>query len=246
MSFVKTVDHFIALCRTGIADPSLDIKPERAQIYHNLFKNHVNETLLLAYPITRHLLHPKKWTALVDAFVKEGISASPFLWQMPKFFLEFVKRMQLKKELKIPYLDDLLDFEWLEIDLFMTPDLPVPEYDLKGNVMHAPLCLNPENAFATYQYPVYEKGFSSKKLKRGIYPIFSFRHPKTHQARFIAISQFFFYVLQELKKYPQPGKGLVVRAAKLFKIEDTTLVLKTAERFFSDLVSQCAIYTRPH
>ena len=42
-----------------------------------------------------------------------------------------------------PYLEDLLYFEWMEIEVHTMPDKPYPDYQSRGNIFMDRLALNP-------------------------------------------------------------------------------------------------------
>ena len=54
-----------------------------------------------------------------------------------------------------PFLDDLLYFEWMEIEVHTMPDRPFPDYVKEGNVLEDRLAFNPEYEIIRMDYPVH-------------------------------------------------------------------------------------------
>ncbi len=125
------------------------------------------QSLKKAYPLTHHLLEAKQWDEMVDQFLAEVQCTSPYFWKMPEFFLHFAKKKKYSLRYDIPYLDDLLDFEWLEIEMYMMPDQP-----------------GKEDRIVIFSYPVFEKKPLPRSMKKGIYPLYAFRHPESKEIHF--------------------------------------------------------------
>lgn len=241
MSLVNIQEKFTHFCRTGELDPSFKIRPERAQIYYNHVKIGFENVLRKAYPLTYHLLKPKRWSQLTDAFLAEVDCATPFLWKMPQFLVDYVKKNRWADHFKIPYLNDLVDFEWIEIEIHMMPDALEKNARKKGNLLDDPLIVNPESRILTYSYPVYEKKKLPRPMQKSTYPLLTFRHPDTGQVHFIALSSFFKTVLELIKGQHLSGRKALIAAAKKFNFEEQQ-VMPIGEKFINDLYERQAIY----
>jgi uncharacterized protein len=236
----ETVKKFTSFCRTGILDPSLSLDPERAQSYFTLIRNNFDDSLRRAYPLTHHLVKSETWNEMVDDFFANHDSSSPFPWRMPEGFARYVKKSQWAKRLKIPYLNDLVDFEWLEIELFMMPDSPQENFTKEGSLLDDPLYLNPESTIALYRYPVFEKKPLPREMEKGMYPLLAFRYPEKGTVHFVALSSYFQKVVEALRKEPLTGRQALLKPAKKFQLKEEQ-VLPSGEKFLSDLFSQQAI-----
>ncbi|MGE5196134.1 MAG: DUF2063 domain-containing protein [Anaerolineae bacterium] len=243
MSLANTAEQFTQFCRTGRLDPSLEVNPKRIQVYFELIRSNVEDVLKSAFPLTFHLLEEEQWKEVVDRFLAEQDSPSPFLWKMPQSFVFFVQKNHWAERFNIPYLDDLVDFEWVEIEVYMMPDCSPKGFKREGRLLDEPLYLNPESLFLLYSYPVFEKKKLPRLMEKGAYPLFAFRHPEDKDVHFIALSPFFQEVLQLIDKEHLTGRHALNAAAKKFNL-DRSRVLTAGKNFLNDLLSQQAIYTR--
>lgn len=233
MRFADTVEHFTTRCLWG------NSSEEKIDLYHNLIKTNIENTLIKGYPLTLALLSKEEWNELVTQFLIQGESHSPFLWKMPQAFFAFVKKQRYASRWNLPYLNDLLHMEWIEIDLFMRKD--APKKKRSPGVMY----LNAESKLLHFQYPVFRKIDRDLPPQKGNYPVLAYRHPMTSEVHFISLSPFFASVLKKIKKNPQPTRDLLLESSKEFNLSDTKKVLEAGERFFSDLLSQQACFLEP-
>lgn len=240
MSLQQLANQFTHYLRTGDLPKHLKINPARAEVYLELFRNNIEDTLKRAYPLTLHLLNEAQWNEIVDAFLREEDSTSPYIWRMPQAFAEFVRKNSWQDRLNIPYLADLVDFEWLEIELFMMPDHPKKAFSRQGDLLNDILYFNPESVVVSYDYPVFEKKKLPRAMQKGTYFLLAFRKPETGQVRFISLSSFFMAVISLLKEKKLTGKKVLIKAAKLFKFDEKQ-ILPQGEKFLQDMISQSAI-----
>lgn len=241
MSLLQIANQFTQYLRTGSLPADLKINPQRAEVYLELFKNNMEDTLKRGYPLTVHLLSEEQWREIVDAFLRNEDSTSPYIWKMPQAFAEFVRSNNWQDRLKIPYLADLIDFEWLEIELFMMPDHPKKNFSRQGDLLNDILYFNPESTIVSYDYPVFEKKKLPREMQKGTYFLLAFRHPETGAIHFVSLSPFFLALLTLLKEKKLTGKKALIKAAKLFKLDEKQ-VFPQGEKFLSDLFEQSAIY----
>lgn len=94
-----------------------DIKQDKSlALYRDLVFYRYEEVLKNAFPILEKNISSQMFISLVEAFLKKG-AKSQYIWKMPKEFKEFL--CQKKEHKKLPFLKDLLWFEWIEIELLM-------------------------------------------------------------------------------------------------------------------------------
>lgn len=161
----EKVTHF---CRTGEIDPTLSVDQARLKIYHEHIRKKINHSLVRAFPLTHHLLQPKQWDDMVTEFFAKEECTSPFFWKVPQALLSFVKKHHYVDRFNIAYLEDLMDFEWLEIEMYMMPDDP-----------------KNESRTVVYSYPVFEKKPLPRPMQKGSYPLLAIRHPETKEIHFL-------------------------------------------------------------
>lgn len=239
MSLVKTTENFFHFCRTGELDPSLNIVPEKIQIYHELVRNNIEEVLYRAFPLTFHLLTQKQWNEMLDLYLAKEDFTAHSVWRLPQALVRVAMEQKWAERWNIPYLLDLLHFEWIEIEIDMMPDLPRGDFKKEGRILDDLLVLNPESQIIVYSYPVYEKNVLPREMKEGIYPVLVLRHPDTGEVHFIALSRFFLHVYEMLTEHT--GREALIQAAKTFQLNESK-ALSVGEKFLIDLMDQQAIY----
>ncbi|HYG53588.1 MAG TPA: putative DNA-binding domain-containing protein, partial [Flavobacteriales bacterium] len=97
-------------------------KPGRLHNYRRLVFNIIEDTLADAYPITRSMMDDEEWIDMVNAFFSKHNCQSTQLWRMPFELVEFVENHEYHTKIGRPYLLELLYFEWLEIEVYQSPD----------------------------------------------------------------------------------------------------------------------------
>ncbi len=239
MSLVKTTEKFFHFCRTGELDPALSISPEKIQIYHELVRNNVEEVLYRAFPLTFHLLSHKQWNEMLDLYLAKEAFTVHSVWRMPQTLVRVAIEQNWAERWNIPYLVDLLHFEWIEIEIDMMADLKRENFKIEGRILDDPLLLNPESQIIVYSYPVYEKKVLPREMKEGVYPVLVMRHPDTGDVHFVALSRFFLHVYEMLADHT--GREALIQAAKTFQLNESK-ALAVGEKFLLDLMGQQAIY----
>jgi uncharacterized protein len=174
---------------SSFSSEPLEKKFDNSNIYQTLVSNIFKNTLKNAYPIAEAILTSVEWHTLTDHFIANHTSNHAALWKMPEDFLLFAEEHDYNSRFGLPYLTDLLLFEWTEIFLFMMPDFEYPEYNIVGNVLEHSALLNQESKLLHLRFPVYRPLPQDKRtLATGNYFLFMFRHPDSFQVRFIEIS----------------------------------------------------------
>ncbi len=237
MLFANTIAHFTTCCLKRDSTPVTN----RIRVYQNLIRNNIEETLIKGYPLTCDLLSSDQWNTLVEDFIARGKSTSPFLWRMPESFYHFVKKKRYQEKWNIPFLEELLHFEWIEIELFMQKDHSLKPFTTQGDVLSDRLYLNPESKLLHYHYPVFEKLTIDTPPAAGNYTLFGYRHPDTSQVHFISLSPLFALAFERLARTPARGEDVILEILPDVTDAFRTQALSAARLFFADLLKQRAI-----
>jgi hypothetical protein len=149
------------------------------------------------------------------------------VWKMPMEFYQFVKEQPLELKLELPFLTDLLWFEWLEIELYSEEDIPVDNFRKDGNWRNNTVVLNPHYRTVCFEYPVFRPQVNLEHCERGSYYLLLLRNLKDYKVKLLEISELFYATLQQ---NPQNFKESLLQVAKSrFGIQDEELVLKKAQ-----------------
>ncbi|WP_456392724.1 HvfC/BufC family peptide modification chaperone [Nitratifractor sp.] len=141
-----------------------------ASIYKKLIYYRYEDVLAGTYPRYRAMLNEKKWKRLVEAYISTGIR-TPYLWQMPEAFVDFASKREKKRK---RLLQDLLWFEWIELELMMEPecDKGSNNFDFEASYK-----LGRCSRLKKLRYPVIYEDESLETLKeeKGKYPLLLYR-----------------------------------------------------------------------
>ena len=215
-----------------ITNPRTDFSPYQELVY-NIF----TETLSRAFPLTRETLTREAlskettaklaslitWKELVTLFIKQHQERPhPQLWRMPSSFLSFMKTSDSQKILdlqqRFPWLNNLLDFEWAEIELFMAedPDLQQVFNKLKQDAYSnakitdtlgkdSILLTNPVHQILNLQYPVWLSLEANFLLtKKNNYHLCLFRKLSDQQIYLLELQNSDLQILQQMDSTISP------------------------------------------
>ena len=209
-------------------------------VYRGLVFHNIQEQLRLAYPILHAFLPSAQWDTLVQEFFAQHDCSTPQLWQMPYELVRFVEQSRYAAKLGYPFLSDLLRFEWTEIELFMTADIPAPPLRLAGAVLEDPLVLNPILRLQHYRYPVFRVRPADLVSQPGDFFLLSFRHPESCNVQFLELSPLTVRVVEILAERPTTGRVALRQAGEELGVTDLALLTTQGEEFFTTLLREQA------
>lgn len=197
-------------------------RPERCDVYRSLIRNGIEDALRRAYPVLHSILRSRSgaplnpeaangWEALVDDFLLSAELPSPHLWQMPRSLIDHAHRRELGTLLGLPYLADLLLFEWIEIEVHMMEDVPTEGLFCEQLTATSRLTLTAESRLVGLGYPVFRGAPEQWAAEQGSYFVIVFRHPQTLEVRFIEVGAPFLGCLQQLLEQPTSVAALTAR-----------------------------------
>jgi hypothetical protein len=143
-------------CRTGLHEPPTSI-PEHTFHYRRLVYNVIKDTLKGAFPITRKLVGKRRWKRMVMHFFEYHKCQTPQVWKLPQEFSDYYQQHDFPFKKKFPFLATLLQYEWLEIEVFMMEDLPVDQFSVEKKSEEDGIIPNPEIKILCTEYPIHLK-----------------------------------------------------------------------------------------
>ena len=224
-------------CKTGIKPDLIGVIDENLHHYRRLVFNIGLDTLESAYPITYRFLPDKVWHELVYNFYAEHKCITPQVWRMPLEFYEYCFEKDLQTKLNIPFLNDLLYFEWLELEVHTMDDSPYPDYKKEGDLLNNLLAINPEHKLVKFTYPVHLLAPSELNGKIGDYFLLLYREKESGRVQFMDLSILYAYILEQI----QNGLSLQVvltEANLLFELNDFNLLKEHTLLFIDDLIQR--------
>lgn len=125
------------------------------KLYEALVHHRFYEVITNAFPIlSAHVPKQMLEDAIVD-FIKHA-PKTPYIWQVPFYFWKFA---QEHKSLNLPYVEDLLWYEWSEIELMMEVYEPLHVSTFSWNEEWQ---RDPSVRLRKLSYRVFESNFSEK------------------------------------------------------------------------------------
>jgi uncharacterized protein len=225
-------------CRTGSENLIPGVTPGRLHHYRRLVNNVVRDSLDSAFPISLAALGEEVWDLLVQDFFSNGMPATPQIWKLPYEFYIYHAGIETGTRLQKPYLDDLLYFEWMEIEVYNMPDRTFPVFVDKGNTLEESLAFNPEYEIVRLEYPVHMHPAEEASGLKGEYFVLIFRAPHTGYVQFINLSALNVYILTRMVEEDLPVSQLKGDIARATGIESGKYLDEALEQFITDLMDK--------
>jgi hypothetical protein len=198
----------------------------------------VRDTLDSAFPITLAALGEETWDSLVQDFFAKGMPSAPQIWRLPFSFYQYHAGLETGSILSRPYLEDLLYFEWIEIEVYNMPDREYPAYKQKGNLLIDRLAFNPEYEIVRLEYPVHMHSVDEAAGQKGDYYALVFRVPESGHVQFLNMSPMNIYILTRLVEEDIPVNQLKGEIARASGIESMKYLDDVLSAFISDLLEK--------
>lgn len=224
-------------CKTGLEVTIEGAVQNRLHHYRRLTYNIVKGALATAYPIAQKTLTDQEWVTMIDDYYANHKMQTPLVWKMPFEFYEFCIENKYSEKYNRPYLDELLYFEWIEIEIHTMEDRPIPIYKEEGDILKDRLIVTPEHELLAFEYPVHK--FKGDELldKKGHYFVLIFRKLDTGAVRFINLSSFFALTLQTITEEELNLDDAIKKTAEAFG-SDYHQSIQHGLAFANDLVAQ--------
>lgn len=235
---IRIQEEFGAYCRTGLESDLPGLTPGRIHHYRRLISNVVYDTLQRAFPITVAALGEETWRELVEDFFSDGLPQTPQVWKLPLEFYHYHEERESGKRKGLPFLDDLLYFEWMEIEVHTMPDRPYPQFHSEGDLMKDRLAFNPEYELVGLEYPVHTHPVSEAAQMKGDYFVLIYRFPGSGQVQFLDLSVLHVYIITRLKEEQLPLHRIKNEIARVAGIESLPYLDDALSTFLGDLLER--------
>ncbi len=228
-------------CRTGEEQKLPGVTPGRLHHYRRLVSNVVGDTLRTAFPISVAALGEELWDLLVQDFFSAGLPQTPQVWKLPFEFYEYHKEKKTGERISKPWLDDLLYFEWMEIEVHTMPDRSKPDFISEGDIFQDTLVFNPEYEIVRLEYPVHMHPVLEAAELKGDYFALLYRMPETGNVQFLDLSALNIYIISRLEEEEVPLQELKVEFARVAGIESGRYLDEALQTFLEDLMKRLLI-----
>lgn len=187
-------------CKTGEEVKLPGITDGRLHHYRRLVYNVVKNTMDQAYPISVASMDEAEWDLLVHNFFSNHTTSSTQIWKLPYEFYQYHFSSGTAEKTGKPWLNDLLYFEWAEIEIHTMPDIEVGAIGIEGDPLKDRLILNPEHELVQLNYPVHLHAVKEVEDKQGKYYVLLFREPETGNVKFLDLSVLQAFILSRISE----------------------------------------------
>ncbi len=227
--------EFAAYCRNKNEINLPGIIPERAKQYRRLIFNIFEDNLITSFPISYKYLPSLVWKKLVQHFFEHHKAQTNQIWKLPFEFYEFVVEQNLAFKYNIPYLEELLYFEWIEIELYMMEDLPIPEYRSSGDWKNTQLVFNPEFKIIQFKYPVFKTKPNELNKEPDNYFLLIYREKETGKVQFIELPATYTFILEACAIANNSVSKAIIMIKNFVKIDHEAAFENEISTFLKDL-----------
>ncbi|MGZ3905009.1 MAG: HvfC/BufC N-terminal domain-containing protein [Bacteroidia bacterium] len=188
-------------CRTGELSLTTEVNQKHVHHYRRLVYNIIDDILESAFPIFFEFATGEMWDEMVNDFFSNHNCQTPQVWKLPGEFYEYAIEKDWAEKYKLPFLEDLLLFEWIEMDIHTMKDEVFPECKEEGDWLKDVVVLNPEYRILQTKYPVHITApVNITEGNAGHYFILIFRQPETGNVQFLDISVLYALAIEKIEE----------------------------------------------
>ena len=232
----RTIQNKMAMyCRTGNEIELPGVTPNRFHHYRRLVFNIIQDNLESSFPIAYKYIDTGKWNSMLNEFFSEHKCRTYKVWQIAGEFYEYAVQENFAVKFQLPFLNDLLKFEWEEMVVYNMEDLSPKPFKKNGDIWNDLLILNPEHKLLQLHYPVHLYDPIIAQEKPGNYFVLLYREKETGSVQFMDLSVWFALVVEQLNKGELSLNTLINEAPAIFGEIDLKELTKTTFAFIDDL-----------
>lgn len=225
-------------CRDGKTVFITGAKPKRLPYYRRLVFNVVKDALETTYPIAFKYIKSEIWDTLVYNFFSQHHCQHPQVWRMPEEFYNFCKKANYAELFKLPYLNDLLYFEWLEAEMYVMEDKQYPEFIDSIDWLKEKIAINPEHKIIKLCYPVHLQIPEEALKNKGNHFLLLYREKESGRVQFVSLSVLFTFLVENIVLQEKTLEEIFNDILLIFGINDISLLQSEAFKFLDDLKSR--------
>ncbi len=196
----------------------LAMPSEAIEIYTELIYYRFLEVFEKAYPRFKKMVSEETFDKLIYDFLKVG-AKTPILWRVSGEFKDFLSH---NNDLDMPFLADLLEFEFLEIEMFMQ------KYDAHTKSafsLQKSYTLSKEANIRHFSYPVHHPDFDAnpEAFECGEFTVLFYYNEKSEEVLYEEITPF----IEEFLLSLSPNLSMmqsIEKMAEVYEIEKDELL----------------------
>ncbi len=191
---------------------------EAIEVYTELVYYRFLEVFEKAYPRFKKMVSEETFDRLIYEFLKVG-AKTPILWRVSGEFKAFLIE---KNDLDMPYLADLLEFEFLEIEMFMQK---YSDHTKSSFSLQKSYAFSKEANIRHFSYPVHHPDFDSnpEAFESGEFTILFYYNAKSEEVLYEEITPFIEEFLLSLTPNLSTMQS-IEKIAEVYEIENEELL----------------------
>ena len=222
-------------CITGKTPNLPNTSIDRLSNYKRLVQNVIKDSIEAAFPITLNNIESAIWDEMLELFLQKHKCQSPAIWQMPYEFYQFAIEQNFTNQYQIPLLNELLYFEWTEIEMFMMEDKIIPKANQSGNIYSDSIIINPEYQIIQLEYPLHQYIPSEAIHLKGQYFVLIFRELDSKRLQFVQVSPLHVWLIEYLNQEQTSLQIAIQTLSKENNLPISTEQEKQLVQFFEHL-----------
>lgn len=195
-----------------------------------------------AFPITNSILSQRDWETLINDLYKEHNSKTYHFYTLPYDFYLFAFEKGYDQILNLPFLNDLMYFEWIMLDTKVSISIKNNPFRLKGNVMNDMLCLNPSHHLIQIDYPVHKYDPIESVRYQDTYFVLTYRHPVTGDAFAVELTDVEAFIFERLDSTIMTVAEILEDYVQLYPEIDMIELKNDMKMFIQSMIEARAIF----
>ncbi|VAW30284.1 hypothetical protein MNBD_BACTEROID07-1579 [hydrothermal vent metagenome] len=184
-------------CKTGEPVAIPGTRQKGLDQYRRLIRNNIHNAMEQAFPIAYTVLKETQWNTLIDDFHANHPAATPQVWKLPEEFYTFAEANHYDEKFSLPFLNDLLHFEWIEIAVHTMADKTTDAFSKDGNPLTDKIVVHPEYRMIQLNYPVHLYAAEEALSHKGDYFLLTFR-TRDFDVRFVDLPMLHAYCFEQI------------------------------------------------
>lgn len=192
------IQHSLAdYCKSGELIEIQGAKTDRLHNYRRLIYNIIDDAIESAYPIAKSYINEVHWETMIDEFILEHKCQHPQIMRMPGEFIDFIEEKGYSKKYNLPFLSDLLNFEWVEVIVHTMKDVKIQEFNTKGDFSNSRLVFSPYIELLQLEYPIHQLRKTDIESAKGNYFILVYRQ-ENGTVQYLELNQLTFFIVSTM------------------------------------------------
>jgi uncharacterized protein len=157
--FIRIQRRFGEFLRARQAgEPPFGIEARRMQVYRNLVRGNIRGAVERGFPVMRTTLGEEAFGRLVEDFIAEHQARVPQYPELGGEFARYLADGRESHEDDPPWLAELADYEWLEVEVGRADRSLREPVRPEGDLIESLPVISPEAALREYRWPVHRIG----------------------------------------------------------------------------------------